>query len=236
MSPRLRAIVVLIAVLALVGCGQAELYTGLSERDANDMVAVLRSAGLDAEKSTKDGKSWTLTTSKSEFAQSVSLLEAKGLPRGRFESLGTVFKNDSFISSPAEDHARLVFGLSQELSSTISTIDGVVVARVHIATPDPDPMAETQKLPSASVFIKYDPHVDLSSQVGSIKSLVANSVEGLPYDRVSLVLSPARPFSKRPVHAARAPSSIVWIAAALASGVAALGLWGLRYLLRRRIA
>jgi type III secretion protein J len=216
---------------------QAELYTGLSEREANEIVAVLKSAGLGAEKSTKDGKIWTLTAPKTEFAQAIALLDSRGLPKDRFESLGEVFKKSGFISSPVEEHARLIYGLSQELSNTISTFDGVVVARVHIALPDPDPLAESQKPSSASVFIKYDPQVDISAQIGPIKALVVNSVEGLPYERVSVVLTPARPLSLAPAPTKATPqAALFWIAAALVCGFAALGVWRLNGLRRGRLA
>ena len=91
-----------------------------------------------------------------------------------------------------------MYGLSQELSQTISSIDGVVQARVHIAVPEADPLSEEPKPSSASVFIRHSPDVDLSSQVGSIKALVTNSIEGLPYDRVTVVLFPARPVATPP--------------------------------------
>ena len=184
---------VLASALVLTGCGRSELYTGLTEREVNEMVAVMESAGLDASKTTKDSKTWTLEATPAQFPQAVALLQARGYPRERFESLGDVFKKQGFVSSPMEERARLMYGLSQELSNTLSNIDGVVSARVHLAVPEADPMSDTVKPSSASVFIKHDPQVDLSSQVGSIKALVVNSIEGLPYDRVTVVMVPARP-------------------------------------------
>jgi len=183
----------LVASVSLAACGQEELYSGLTEREANEMLAVVESAGISASKASKDGEAWTLRTDKSEFPEAVALLQARGYPRERYETLGQVFKKSGFVSSPLEERARLVYGLSQELSQTVSSIDGVVSARVHLAMPQADPLSEEQKPSSASVFIKHDPQVDLSSRVGPIKALVVNSIEGLPYDRVTVVLIPARP-------------------------------------------
>ncbi len=190
---------VLVAVALLISaCGEKELYGGLSEKEANEMVAVLQSAGVSAAKASKDGKVWSLQTRSDDFPKAVAVLHDQGYPRDRFESLGEVFKKEGFVSSPMEQRARLMYGLSQELSQTISSIDGVVQARVHIAVPEADPLSEEPKPSSASVFIRHSPDVDLSSQVGSIKALVTNSIEGLPYDRVTVVMFPARPVAAPP--------------------------------------
>lgn len=190
---------VLVAVSLLISaCAEKELYGGLTEKEANEMVAVLQSAGVSASKASKDGKIWSLRTESGDFPKAVAVLHDQGYPRDRFESLGEVFKKEGFVSSPMEQRARLMYGLSQELSQTISSIDGVVQARVHIAVPEADPLSDEPKPSSASVFIRHNPDVDLSSQVGSIKALVTNSIEGLPYDRVTVVLFPARPVATPP--------------------------------------
>ena len=187
-----RAVAVALATAALAGCGnRAELYTGLDEHEANEMVAIVHGQGFTATKSTKDnGKTWTLSAPKDQLAPEVALLQARGYPRDHYESLGDVFKKQGFVSSPTEERARMMYGLSQEIAHTLTEIDGVVDARVHIAMPEDDPLAETPKPSSASVLIKYDPSYDLNSQVGSIKALVVNSVEGLPYDKVTVLLTP----------------------------------------------
>jgi type III secretion protein J len=209
----------LAAALLLAGCERAELYTGLTEKEANEMLAVVHGAGFDAAKATPDnGKTWTLSATKGDFPQEVALLEARGYPRERYETLGDVFKKEGFVSSPTEERARMMFGLSQELSHTISEIDGVVDARVHVAMPEDDPLDDQPKPSSAAVFIKYDPSVELGDQVGSIKALVVNSIEGLPYDKVTVVLSPARPISPAVTARSGARPGL-----ALLSGVAALG-------------
>src|ERR1700735_3958854 len=106
--------------LVLGGCARAALYTQLTERDANEMLAVLQSGGVSAEKLTKDGKSWSIDAPKSDFARAVLILRDQGYPKDHYDNLGDVFKKQGFVSSPLEEHARLLFGLSQELERTIS--------------------------------------------------------------------------------------------------------------------
>lgn len=178
--------------LLLAACGGQDIHTGLTEREANDMVAALGSAGIAAGKTAGEKETWSVAVDSGDFPRAVEVLRANGLPREEFESLGSVFKKEGFTSSPLAERARLMFGLSQELSRTISEIDGVVQARVHLTMPEADPLSRAAPPSSASVFVKYRPGFDLRNQTGAIKSLVTNGVEGLTYDRVSVVMVPAR--------------------------------------------
>lgn len=230
---RIRGPVIVVALL-LAGCGRTELYTGLSEPQANEMVAILRNAGIDAGKKPGAEGSFAIETPPDSFAEAVRLLRSEGYPRDAFQSLGTVFKKEGFVSSPLEERARLVFGLSQELSNTVSQIDGVVQARVHLALPEPDPMGNTEKPASASVFIKYRPGIDLERQVSQIKALVVNAVEGLKYENVTVALFPAQPLPAPQAQGigARFAASAGPLALAGAGGLVAMLGWPA---LRRRI-
>jgi type III secretion protein J len=95
------------------------------------------------------------------------------------------------VSSPVEQRARFTYAISEELSRTLSQLDGVVSARVHIVVPTERPN-EPEGPASAAIFIKYRDNFDLSGYVPQIKQLVAHSVEGLRYDSVSVVLFPAQ--------------------------------------------
>src|SRR5262245_27429949 len=174
----------------LVGCSNQELYGQLSERQANEMVAVLRSAGIDAEKQSHEGK-FSVLTAKGDFPQAVRMLNAQGYPRESFDSMGKVFKREGFVSSPLEERARLMHAMSQEISNTIANIDGVVTARVHLVVPERNPLIDKPQPAAAAVFIKHRPDRDLTSQITQIKALVVNSIEGLTYDNVTVALFPA---------------------------------------------
>jgi type III secretion protein J len=178
-------------VLFLCGCNHSDLYTGVTEHQANEMVALLQTAGIPAQKEPREAGVYALTTSQENFGSAIALLQANGLPRGSFDNVGQVFKKEGFVSSPTEERARLTYALSQELAGTLQNIDGVIVARVHLAVPEKDPLLDKPKPASASVFIKHRPGRDLGSQVGQMKALLVNGVEGLPYDNVTVALFPA---------------------------------------------
>ncbi len=177
-------------LLLLAACSNQELYSQLSERQANEMVAVLRSAGIAAEKQGKDGQ-FAVMTSPSDFPQAVRTLNAQGYPRETFDSMGKVFKREGFVSSPLEERARLNHAMSQEMANTLANIDGVVTARVHLVVPEKSPLDDKPRPAAAAVFIKHRPDRDLSAQIPQIKALVVNSIEGLSYDNVTVALFPA---------------------------------------------
>jgi type III secretion protein J len=183
--------------LLLAACGEQELYAQLSQRQANDMTAVLRSSGIEADKKQRDGGTFAVLVPRESFSPAMDVLRAHGLPREGYDSLGQVFKKEGFGSSPLEDRARLNHALSQEMANTLSSIDGVITARVHLSLPERDPLADKPLPSSASVFIKHRAGVDLNARVGNIKSLVVNALPSLSYENVTVALFQAEPLPVR---------------------------------------
>lgn len=184
--------VVLPLLFALSGC-KVDLYTQLQEREANEMLALLIDNGVGAVRiAAKDGTS-TIQVDEKLLAFSINLLNAKGLPRQSFKNLGEIFNGSGLIASPTEERARYVYALSEELSRTISDIDGVFSVRVHVVLPNNDLLRAGGTPSSASVFLRHDAKANLSVLLPKIKMLVADSIEGLSYEKVEVVLVPVEP-------------------------------------------
>jgi type III secretion protein J len=198
----LRCTVAVLAVMGLCSC-KSELYQRLDERDANEMLAVLYSAGIHADKSTQDEKTWTVEVNDRDLPAALQVVEEHGLPREQFANVGEVFKKEGLISTPSEERIRYIYAVSQELSNTLSQIDGVIVARVHPVIPANDPLATQIKPASASVFIKYRPDADVQALAPPIKNLIMRSIEGLQYENISLTFVPA----EAPKHEHAAPAA-----------------------------
>jgi type III secretion protein J len=171
----------------LAGCSQ-QLYGSLTERNANEIVATLRRVGLSADKKAGADGIWSVQVPADQFADAMRVLNAHRLPPADVDGLGKVFRKDSLVSTPTEERARLMYALSQEITHTLLAIDGVVAARVHPVLPPSDPLNPRPRSASAAVFIKHRAGADLASLESSVRRLVANSIEGVSLDTVSLTL------------------------------------------------
>lgn len=181
--------------LGLSAC-KVELHTGLSETESNDMVALLLSHNLDAVKGSATKEGVPLLVESADLAEAIEVLRENGYPRDSFQGIGQVFQGQGLISSPLEERVRFIYALSQSISETLSQIDGVITARVHVIVPEQHPLDDKPEGSSASVFLKTRPGINLEDKIPDIKLLVQNSVEGLIYDDVVVALFEMQP-SKR---------------------------------------
>ena len=185
-NKRFAGLFLLLSCVLLSGC-KTELYSNLDEPEANQMLAALLSSGISSDKTPAKDNKWIVRVNSSEIPQALDILQAEGLPRPTFENMGQIFQKKGLISSPLEERVRYIYGLSQNLADTISLIDGVLVAKVHIVLPENDPFAKVVQPSSASVFIKCQDLEIINTNIPRIKKLVVNSIEGLSYDRVTIV-------------------------------------------------
>ena len=102
-----------------------------------------------------------------------------GLPKVARSTLGDIFRKEGVISTPLEERARYIYALSQELEATLSNIDGVIVARVHVVLPERVAPGEPVQPASASVFIKHDPRLDPDNIQPRVRRMVASSIPGM---------------------------------------------------------
>jgi type III secretion protein J len=187
---RLTVICLVLSTMMVIGCNEV-LYSNLQEKEINEMMAILLRKGIACQKMPGQEERWSLTVEAGEMARAIEVLMINGYPKESFVSIGDVFKKEGLVSSPLEERIRFIHALSQEVSDTISRIDGILSCKVHVVLPKNDPLAEKLVPSSASVFIKHKAGADLDSQILKVKELVVNSIEGLDYKKVSLALFPA---------------------------------------------
>lgn len=185
----------------LSACGERiELHSQLTEQDANEVIAELADKHVAAEK--RLGKeSVSVLVDTADIKRAVQILAAAGLPKRSRNSLGEIFQKDGVISTPLEERARYIYALSQELEATLSQIDGVVVARVHVVLPERIAPGEPVQPASAAVFVKYRTDLDPDSVQSRIRKLVASSIPGLSgkeEQKLAIVFVPAETYREVP--------------------------------------
>jgi type III secretion protein J len=215
------------AACALLAACSADLYSQLAEDDANEILDVLYAAGIEARKESAGEKMFSVQVESSQLQPALRATRERGLPRQRFTDLGTLFKKEGLVSTPSEERVRFIYGISQELSSTLTSIDGVIAARVHPVIPANDPMADKIKPSSASVFIKHDPHANVQALAPAIKNLVMRGIEGLNADNITLTFVAADPPLRKLAAGGVLPPWLHWVlGGAGAALVLVLGAFG----------
>lgn len=183
------------AALALAGCvvvlGCAvDVARDLPELEANRVILALNRDGIAASKvpDREHEGHFAVRIPEAELAAAVQTLHDEGLPAERSPGVLDSLGESGLVASRATEHARLIVGIAGELERSLSDINGVLTARVHLAVPEADPLLppEAQRTASASVLLKHQgTSPPLLAQ--DVQRLVAGGVAGLSPDGVAVV-------------------------------------------------
>jgi len=173
-------------MLLLSGC-RTELLAGLSQRQANETIALLQRHGIESQKKDMGKGRFKVDVSKRDFADAVGLLERNQLPTRDNVSIADLFPTDSLVNSPAAERARLISGLEQRLEQTIRSIDRILSARVHVSYPLNERNDASREM-HVSVMVNYDGPLNDTILIQRLKQLVKNSFDALSYDNISIVI------------------------------------------------
>ncbi|HEX4119650.1 MAG TPA: flagellar basal-body MS-ring/collar protein FliF [Verrucomicrobiae bacterium] len=161
----------------------AMLYGKIEEGEASKVIAALDESKVPYQ--VRGGGSIFVPSDK--VYQVRMQMAGKGIPRG--DGVGfEIFDKANFGISDFVQRANYTRAVQGELARTISQLDQVESARVMIVMPENRLLIDNQRKPTASVFVRVRGNGQLpSSAVNSIRFLVANSVEGLQANSVSVV-------------------------------------------------
>ncbi len=98
---------VFLSLLFLAGC-TSELYSKLSESDANEMLSVLLANNVDAKKEAGAEGTFNLVVNDDEVLRALDVLRNAGLPPANRENMGQVFAKSGIVSSPFEERVRYI--------------------------------------------------------------------------------------------------------------------------------
>lgn len=162
----------------------ALLYSKLASEDAAEVVEYLKDEQIDYK--LKQGGSAIYIPSKNVYETRMAMAK-KGVIKGSgvgFE----IFDKTNIGMTDFVQKINYVRALEGELSRTITAMDGVDTARVHIVMPEEKLFEENQKKPTASVVLglRSVGMFDMG-QIAGIKNLIASAVEGLEAKAITIV-------------------------------------------------
>jgi type III secretion protein J len=180
--------------LVLLGASacRERIQHGLDERQANELQTVLVERGLDARKVPEQGKkpTWAIEVADAQSSDAVRILAELGLPRAAAETGCDVFGGSGLVRSPLEEQVCRVRGMERELEKTLQTVDGVLLARVHLVVPPPPRPGQAPSPSKASAMLRTEPGnaERVRKSADTLRALIAGGVEGLSPDAVSLLV------------------------------------------------
>lgn len=162
------------------------VYGAMSPADNATAINVLQTSGITYRMEPGTG---LLEVPYDDVLQARMALASEGFPRNGggigFESL---YEEQQMGLSSFMEQARYHRAVEAELARTISAMDSVSGARVHLAIAKQSAFMRRGNEPSASVMVSLLPGVRLSErQLSGIIHLVASSIPNLDSDRVSVV-------------------------------------------------
>lgn len=161
------------------------LYSDLSSIDASAMAAKLEETQIPYEISQDSTRIMVPDT---EVGRARMLLAQAGLPNGGSLGYEIFDKQSGFGTTNAVQNINAVRALEGELARTISSLEPVRSARVHIVLPQRELFARETRAASASVAIGLRPGKRLESEtIAAIQSLVASAVPELKMEAVSII-------------------------------------------------
>ena len=134
------------------------------------------------------------------------MLAAEGFPKSGHIGY-EIFDDGQLAMTDFLQRVNLVRALQGELEETLSGLDGVRSARVHLVTPEQSLFTEEQNPVTAAVTLTLVGDSDLKSQqIEAIGHLVSSSVEGLYIENVAIIDSEGNMLSEENDPLAKAAS------------------------------
>lgn len=161
------------------------LYDNLSATDSGAIGAKLEESGITFDIS-PDGS--RILVPENEVAKARMTLAADGLPNGGSMGYEIFDKQSGFGTTNFVQNVNQVRALEGELARTISSLDPVRSARVHLVLPQRELFSRESRPASSSVFLALRPGAQLEhEQVLAIQSLVSSAVPDMKPQSVSII-------------------------------------------------
>ncbi len=226
----------LAGALLLTGCRERIVHN-LTEAEANRILAKLYGIQANPEKVPQPDGRWAIALPRSQSLKAMKYLEDSRLLREADEAPA----GSSMISSREEQRFKYERAASSEIERTLSSIENVLQARVHLNLPPRDPFLGRPLSPSepGSASVLLVTSLPFAMPLDDIRSLVAGAA-GIDVADVAVVISTAAVGAKGsaglktpPAPRGPAPKAVLWESAA-ALAILLLGAVWIAGLIRNR--
>ncbi len=165
--------------------GYQVLLSGAAERDIAQAVTALSRQNIPHR---LDGRNGALMVPATRVAEARLNLATEGLPRADGVGFELLDQDNGIGTSRMVETARYQRALEGEIARSVTTLNSVERARVHLALPRQSVFVRDRIKPGASVIVHLHPGRTLDdAQVAGIVHLVASSVPELEAERVTVI-------------------------------------------------
>lgn len=185
--------VMVMVTLAVAGCGTTPVADDLAQREANEIIAVLRERGIVGTVSKGRGNGrYSVSVSSGKYGEAAALLSRLGLPGERRPSFQEMTATSGIIpSSRAVENLRLDRALAAQIEELLQVRADVyatsAVVRRHVAA---------SEKPSVSVIVQRQPGATLSAD--EVREIASHAVLGVGKEDVFVSIGDAPRFKDAP--------------------------------------
>ena len=161
------------------------LSISMSEADQQTAFETLKAAEF---KPVVDTSSGQITIPANKYHEARIFLASKGIPKNGAMGIESLKDQSAMTTSQFMEQVRYVAAMEQELAKTITQIDSIQTARVHLAMPKQSVFVRDRTPPKASIVVTPFPGRAITqTQVQALIHLVSSSVPLMTTENVTVV-------------------------------------------------
>jgi len=195
-QPVTKQIIFLLAIAASIALGgyvlmwsqtpsYQVLFSGMEAQESSEVVTVLQQMNVNYK---LDPSTGAVMVPAAKIQELRLRLASEGLPRSAAQGMDILNQDQGFGTSQFIEQARYQRAMEQELARSISSLQNVRSARVHLAIPKQSVFVRDRRPPTASVVVNLYAGRQLErGQMSAISHLVASSVPNMNSSDVTVV-------------------------------------------------
>ncbi|WP_339776449.1 flagellar basal-body MS-ring/collar protein FliF [uncultured Methylophaga sp.] len=161
------------------------LFSGMEAQESSEVANVLQQMQIDYK---LDPTTGALLVPASEVQGLRLRLAAEGLPRSSSQGMEILSQEQGFGTSQFIEQARYQRAMEQELARSVSELQNVRSARVHLAIPKQSVFVRERKPPTASVVVNlYAGRTLERGHIAAVTHMVAASIPNMKSSDVTVV-------------------------------------------------